>query len=105
MSEEIGRHKGAVETLLHEKKELSRLLQIVNGQLQRHLNALDEKGVDTDQFIDDLQQEQQSRQKKVQQQRKKQSQQGQKRRGSNSRSREGRKDSDEEFDLGSHLER
>lgn len=57
MSEEIGKHKGAVETLLHEKKELSRLLQIVNSQLERHLSALQEAGVDTDKYIDDIQQQ------------------------------------------------
>jgi hypothetical protein len=55
MSEEIGKHKGAVETLLHEKKELSRILQIVNSQLQRHLSALEEAGVDTDEFIQSVQ--------------------------------------------------
>lgn len=62
MSEEIGRHKGAVETLLHEKKELSRLLQIVNSQLERHLSALEEAGIDTDQFIQDIQQQGQGKQ-------------------------------------------
>jgi hypothetical protein len=55
MSEQIGKHKGAVETLLHEKKELSRILQIVNSQLQRHLSALEEAGVDTDEFIQQVQ--------------------------------------------------
>ncbi|MFB6182906.1 MAG: hypothetical protein ABEI78_02470 [Candidatus Nanohaloarchaea archaeon] len=54
MSEEIGFHKGAVQTLLHEKKELSRLLQIVNSQLENHLNQLEEKGVDTDELIENL---------------------------------------------------
>lgn len=54
MSEKIGRHKGAVETLLHEKKELSRILNIVNSQLERHLQELEEAGVDTDAFIDSL---------------------------------------------------
>jgi hypothetical protein len=69
MTEKVGRHKGAVETLLHEKKELSRLLQIVNSQLERHLGALDEAGVDTDQFIQDIQQEgQEQAQKKKQKQ-------------------------------------
>ncbi|PSH01514.1 MAG: hypothetical protein BRC27_01965 [Nanohaloarchaea archaeon SW_10_44_10] len=61
MSEQIGKHKGAVETLLHEKKELSRLIQIVNSQLQRHLNALEEAGIDTDEFIEDIQQGEQGR--------------------------------------------
>lgn len=73
MSEEIGKHKGAVETLLHEKKELSRLLQIVDSQLQKHLGALEDAGVDTDQFIQQVQQEGQKQQK--QKQRKQKSQQ------------------------------
>jgi hypothetical protein len=64
MSEEVGKHKGAVETLLHEKKELSRLLQIVNSQLERHLSALEDAGVNTDQFIQDIQQQGQEQQKK-----------------------------------------
>lgn len=59
MSEGIGRHKGNVETLLHEKKELSRLLNIVNSQLERHLKALEEEGVDTDSFIQELHDRQQ----------------------------------------------
>ncbi|MFB6204529.1 MAG: hypothetical protein ABEJ75_02700 [Candidatus Nanohaloarchaea archaeon] len=54
--EDIGFHKGSVETLLHEKKELSRLLNIVNSQLKKHLNALDEKGVDTEKFIEEVKQ-------------------------------------------------
>ncbi len=57
MSEEVGRHKGAVETLLHEQKELSRILQIVQGQLEKHLSALEDAGVDTDQFVQELQQQ------------------------------------------------
>lgn len=57
MSEKIGKHKGSVETLLHEKKELSRLLQIVNSQLERHMKELENAGVDTDQFIQQLQEE------------------------------------------------
>ncbi|MFQ3275670.1 MAG: hypothetical protein ACI9SF_000824 [Candidatus Nanohaloarchaea archaeon] len=68
MSEQIGKHKGAVETLLHEKKELSRILQIVNSQLQRHLSALEEAGVDTDEFIQSVQEggEQKQSQKRKQ---------------------------------------
>lgn len=75
MTEEIGRHKGAVETLMHEKKELSRLLQIVNSQLKRHLSSLEEQGVDTDQFIEELQQGQQERQQQAQQRQKQETQQ------------------------------
>jgi len=55
MNEKVGRHKGAVETLLHEQKELSRLLQIVQQQLQRHLSELEKEGIDADQFIEDFQ--------------------------------------------------
>jgi len=61
MSEEIGKHKGAVETLLHEQKELSRILQIVNSQLEHHIKALDQAGVDTDQFIKEFQQQTQQK--------------------------------------------
>lgn len=60
MSEQVGKHKGAIETLLHEKKELSRLLQIVNSQLQKHMNELDEAGVDTDEFLNQIQGETES---------------------------------------------
>jgi len=80
MSEEIGRHKGAVETLLHEKKELSRILQIVNSQLQKHLQALEEEGIDTDKFIEQLQEKnnQQAQQKRQRQQKKRKQQSQQK---------------------------
>lgn len=81
MSEEIGKHKGAVETLLHEKKELSRLLQIVNSQLQKHLEALEEAGVDTDQFINDIQEEGQKKQKKQRQSKRKQNNSRQRKQG------------------------
>ncbi|MFB6202929.1 MAG: hypothetical protein ABEK01_00385 [Candidatus Nanohaloarchaea archaeon] len=61
MSEEIGKHKGAVETLMHEKKELTRLLQIVDSQLQRHMKALKENGVDPEEYIESLQEAQEER--------------------------------------------
>jgi len=76
MSEEIGKHKGAVETLLHEQKELSRILQIVNSQLERHIKALEEAGVETDQFIKEFQEQSQKRQQ-AQQQRQSQQQRSQ----------------------------
>lgn len=86
MSEEIGRHKGAVETLLHEKKELSRILQIVNSQLERHLSALEDAGVDTDRFIQELQEESQQRQQQAEQQRQQAREQEQKPRSQESHS-------------------
>lgn len=97
MSEEIGKHKGAVETLLHEKKELSRILQIVNSQLQRHLQALEEAGIDTEEFIDNLQNEQQQRQQQAQKKRQQQSR-------SQNQSRSQQSGDNEEFDLSGHLE-
>lgn len=98
MSEEIGKHKGAVETLLHEKKELSRLLQIVNSQLQKHLGALEEAGVDTDQFIEDIQQGASQQQKKQRQkkQQKKSRQRNQSRDSSSSSRSENSKQEDED---------
>ena len=72
MSEEIGKHKGAVETLLHEKKELSRLLQIVDSQLQKHLGALEDAGVDTDQVQQEGQKQQKQKQRKQKSQQKSQ---------------------------------
>ncbi|MFB6209307.1 MAG: hypothetical protein ABEJ56_04195 [Candidatus Nanohaloarchaea archaeon] len=54
MSEKIGRHKGALQTLLHEKKELSRILKIVNSQIERHLSELEDEGVDTERLMDQI---------------------------------------------------
>jgi hypothetical protein len=43
--EEIGYHKGAVNTLINERNELLRLIQIVDALLQSHLKRLEELGV------------------------------------------------------------
>ena len=89
MSEQqIGKHKGAVKTLLHEKKELSRLLQIVNSQIQRHLQALDEAGVDTDSFVEQLQQQTEETQKPRQQKKQRQKSQKQEKQRSKNESSE-----------------
>jgi len=74
-NEKIGRHKGALETLIHEKKELSRLLQIVNSQIQRNMQGLEQEGIDSEQYIQELQdgqEKQQQKQRQRQQQNKKQ---------------------------------
>ena len=47
--EEIGYHKGALETLTKERDELARILQVVQHYMQFHLNALKEAGVDIEQ--------------------------------------------------------
>lgn len=97
--EQIGKHKGAVETLLHEKKELSRLLQIVNGQLKRHLTALEENGIDAEEFMEKLQEQGKQRQQQQQQESRRNRESGGQQNRQQSSSQE-----DEEFDLGGHLE-
>ena len=44
--EQIGIHKGSLSTLLKEREELARLLNIVEQLVQMHSNALKELGVD-----------------------------------------------------------
>ena len=44
--ESVGFHKGALSTLVKERQELSRLLQIVEQLMQMHVSALKELGVD-----------------------------------------------------------
>lgn len=43
--EEIGYHKGSVNTLINERNELLRLIQIVESLLQSHVKRLEELGV------------------------------------------------------------
>jgi hypothetical protein len=114
MSEEIGKHKGAVETLLHEQKELSRILQIVNSQLERHVKALEDAGVDTDRFIKQFQEQSQKRQQAQQKQsqqkrssREQQSQSGQKssrNRNSSNNQQSSSNSSDDEKDMEDYFE-
>lgn len=44
--EQIGFHKGALDTLLKEREEFTKVLNIVNNYIERHVNALNELGVD-----------------------------------------------------------
>tara|TARA_Y100000310_G_scaffold263977_1_gene274475 strand:- start:2191 stop:2412 length:222 start_codon:yes stop_codon:yes gene_type:complete len=44
--EQIGYHKGALETLTKERAELMRILQIVEQLMQMHVAGLKELGVD-----------------------------------------------------------
>jgi len=44
--EQIGFHKGSLTTLIKEREELARLLQIVNTLMQAHLKALKDLGID-----------------------------------------------------------
>jgi hypothetical protein len=43
--EEIGYHKGAVNTLANERNELIKMVQIVESLMQAHLKRLEELGV------------------------------------------------------------
>lgn len=43
--EEVGYHKGSINTLANERNELVRLLQIVETLIQSHLKRLEELGV------------------------------------------------------------
>ena len=42
----IGFHRGAVDTLMKEKHELSKILQIVEHYLKAHIDALQKEGID-----------------------------------------------------------
>lgn len=43
--EEVGYHKGSVNTLVNERNELLKIVQIVEALLQSHLKRLEELGV------------------------------------------------------------
>ncbi len=43
--EEIGYHKGAINTLANERNELVRIIQVVESLIQAHLKRLEELGV------------------------------------------------------------
>ncbi len=45
-NEKIGFHKGALDCLLKERSEFSRILSIVDALIQMHTKALSEAGVD-----------------------------------------------------------
>ena len=44
--EQIGFHKGAIATLLKERQEMVKMLQIVETMLRAHVNELKKLGVD-----------------------------------------------------------
>ncbi len=45
-NEQIGFHKGAITTLANEKKELLRLMQIVDSLIHMHVKSLKDLGID-----------------------------------------------------------
>ncbi len=51
-SEKIGFHKGALDCLIKERSELSRILSIVDALIQMHTKNLSDCGVDTKSIMD-----------------------------------------------------
>lgn len=56
--EKMGYHKGALESLVNERMELARLLQIVESLIEKHSKALQDMGVDVEEFMKNLQERQ-----------------------------------------------
>ena len=52
--EQVGFHKGALATLVKERQEMLKILQIVEQLMQMHLAALKELGVDLNQEAQQL---------------------------------------------------
>lgn len=77
--EKTGYHKGALETLLKERAELSKMLNIVNSLVEQHAQALEEAGVDVEEYIEDLKNQQQQRASQAKEARKKKDSGSQKR--------------------------
>lgn len=51
--EQVGFHKGSIATLVKEREELRRLLQIVDSLLQAHVKALKDLGIDLEKQVKD----------------------------------------------------
>lgn len=54
-----------MEALLNERSELSRLLKIVNSLVEKHAKELENAGIDVDQFVNNLQEKQTEKMKKM----------------------------------------
>lgn len=55
--EQIGFHKGALSTLVKERQEMFKILQIVEQLMQMHISALKELGIDLEKEAEKLQKE------------------------------------------------
>lgn len=64
---EISYRKGALEALVNEKMELSRLLNIVNSLIENHAQVLSENGIDVEEFINSVVEKQKKRAEQAQQ--------------------------------------
>ena len=63
--EQIGFHKGALSTLVKERQEMYRILQIVEQLMQMHIGALKELGVDLEEEAAKLEKEAAKEPKKI----------------------------------------
>ena len=62
--EQIGFHKGALSTLVKEREEMIRILQIVEQLMQMHIKGLQELGVDLTKEAEKLQKQSKKKTKK-----------------------------------------
>jgi len=63
--EQIGIHKGSLNTLAKEREELARILSIVDSLIQMHMGALKELGVDLEKMAAATQQAPQEKKKPI----------------------------------------
>lgn len=63
--EQIGIHKGSLNTLAKEREELARMLGIVEQLMQMHMGALKELGVDLEKMAANTQQPQPQKNKPI----------------------------------------
>ncbi|MBS1267190.1 MAG: hypothetical protein MAG795_01162 [Candidatus Woesearchaeota archaeon] len=63
--EQVGFHKGALSTLVKERQEMHRILQIVEQLMQMHIKGLKELGVDLEQEAEELMKESEKQDKPI----------------------------------------
>ncbi len=63
--EKIGYHKGALESLINERNELGRLLQIVDALIERHAKELKDEGVNIQKYIEEISEQAEKQSEKV----------------------------------------
>ena len=63
--EQVGFHKGALSTLVKERQEMFKILQIVEQLMQMHIEALKELGVDLEKEAEKLAKEAKKKNKPI----------------------------------------
>ncbi len=67
--DEVSYRKGALEALVNEKMELSRLLNIVNSLIENHAEVLSNHGVDVEEFVNSIIEKQKQKAQQAQERR------------------------------------